>query len=78
MIGWLLAGLAGAAIVGSNTSSDDEGMISGRDKSCSLCGTSGNDWKVADEWTEWSRSYIKVRFCCRRCGRSWTKTYQRD
>ena len=75
MIGWLLAGLAGAAMISSD-SSGNEGMISGRDKDCSLCGTSNNEWKVVGEWQEYGQSYIKVRFKCSKCGRTWSKTYE--
>ena len=78
MIGWLLAGLAGAAVLSSNSSYVDEGLISGRDKSCSLCGRGDNEWKVVGEWKEFGTSYIKVRFSCSKCGRCWTKTYEID
>lgn len=76
MIGWLLAGLAGAAVLNSDSSYGSEGLISGRDKTCSLCGRGNNDWKVVGEWKEYGTSHIKVRFSCSKCGRSWAKTYE--
>ena len=76
MIGWLLAGLAGAAILGSDSTSKSDGLITTDDKRCSLCGSRDAAWAVVEEWKNFSHSYVKVRFTCKECGRSWTKTYE--
>lgn len=78
MIGWLLAGLTGAAVLSSDNSHGNEGLISARDKTCSLCSRGNNEWSVAGQWKERGTSFIKVRFNCSKCGRSWTKTYELD
>ena len=68
ILGWIAAGLIGAACVSS--SNNDGPLIKSSHCECQLCGRS------ADYWVTGERSYyIDVKFKCRGCGRIWTKTY---
>lgn len=67
MISWILAGLAGAALLGSDSSSQP--MVSSQDCKCQLCGRS-----ASEKYERETREGICVRFYCS-CGRTWKKWY---
>lgn len=69
MIGWILAGLAGAALLSDGNSSGT--MVKSSHCECKFCGRTA-DYEFAGE----NDSFIRARFRCS-CGRVWTKFYEK-
>lgn len=69
MIGWILAGLAGAALLSDGDSSVP--MVKSWHRDCKFCGGTAKYEFVGE-----NSSIIRARFRCS-CGRVWTKDYEK-
>lgn len=79
MIGWILAGLVGVALLSGNENGDSaHGLIKASHGNCNLCGGRNSTATVIKEYKSpgGCYTYAVVKFRCNKCGRTWTKTYQ--